>query len=635
MAVRRTRALWAGLTALVLVVGGIVAPAMAEDPPLVWDALPGTADDVDGLSIGLETTLRASAPWDVGYVTVEPVPFIRPVAVNNSAVTRYVAFGIDVAEQGAIEDLWLPGTLGPLLDPGTAYVEGFFLALAPGESIADVSISLAAGVPRWPGRTYVMYEMSGPFESDPTRMEIARFTEGGRFVPVDVGDAGVESIPTLGQALEVDTALFPGAEATVAATGLVAGEELEVWLFRGVASMYVYTLGGGLLPSAVLVGADTVALDGTFTATISVPADTAIGIDNYQLMAGVPGERYWPANSHEPVSIAEPDDGEVQPTPTDGSPLTVGFELTDVTISFPDGTTDGTTSAAVTATGPTPDEFILFTDPPLFYQFDTSSTWPVGALVEVCITYDEVVFPGDPPDLYHYVDTPPVGYQWQKITSSATPGEVCGLTSSFSFFALGVALHDGSTVAPAKGELSDDNGHDTGLLDGDYAITMDLWWGENAGAVRLFEDGTQIAEQNLTRDTPNPQRAVFPITGKVNGTYMYTAELENSTGVTTTGSLIVKVVDANPGKPSLTATSAKTGAFTLTANMWWGTNATSAQFYEGALPVGDPIALTPNTPNAQSALLALVRPKGDYVYRVAFTNAAGTTWSDTQKVKVK
>jgi hypothetical protein len=69
--------------------------------------------------------------------------------------------------------------------------------------------------------------------------------------------------------------------------------------------------------------------------------------------------------------------------------------------------------------------------------------------------------------------------------------------------------------------------------------------------------------------------------------------------------------------------------------MWWGTNATSAQFYQGGLPVGDPIALTPNTPNAQSVSLTLVRPKGDYVYRVAFPNAAGTTWSDNQKVKVK
>ena len=128
---------------------------------------------------------------------------------------------------------------------------------------------------------------------------------------------------------------------------------------------------------------------------------------------------------------------------------------------------------------------------------------------------------------------------------------------------------------------------------------------------------------------------MFPISGKANGTYVYTAELENSTGVTTTKPLTVKVKDANPGKLSLTATSPKNGAFTLTANMWWGTNATSAQFYQGGVPVGAPIALTAQTPNAQSASLSLVRAKGDYVYKVAFTNAAGTTWSSDLKVKVK
>lgn len=39
---------------------------------------------------------------------------------------------------------------------------------------------------------------------------------------------------------------------------------------------------------------------------------------------------------------------------------------------------------------------------------------------------------------------------------------------------LGIPLADG---APGMPELSDNNGHDTGLRDGDYTITMNLWWG--------------------------------------------------------------------------------------------------------------------------------------------------------------
>src|SRR5699024_1374763 len=51
---------------------------------------------------------------------------------------------------------------------------------------------------------------------------------------------------------------------------------------------------------------------------------------------------------------------------------------------------------------------------------------------------------------------------------------------------------DTSTQAPARGVLSHDNGWDTGLLDGDYAVRMNLWWGTNATSFRLSEDGSLI-----------------------------------------------------------------------------------------------------------------------------------------------
>jgi hypothetical protein len=76
------------------------------------------------------------------------------------------------------------------------------------------------------------------------------------------------------------------------------------------------------------------------------------------------------------------------------------------------------------------------------------------------------------------------------------------------------------------------------------------------------------------------------------------------------------------------------GTFTVTANLWWGTNATSYTFYENGVAVGQG-NLVASTPNAQSATLKVTaKAKGTYVYRVDFTNAAGTTSSKTMTVTV-
>ncbi|MGO4277228.1 hypothetical protein AB4Z22_46605, partial [Paenibacillus sp. TAF58] len=58
------------------------------------------------------------------------------------------------------------------------------------------------------------------------------------------------------------------------------------------------------------------------------------------------------------------------------------------------------------------------------------------------------------------------------------------------------------------------------------------------------------------------------------------------------------------------------GTFTVTANLWWGTNATSYTFYENGVAVGQG-NLIASTPNAQSATLKVTaKAKGTYVYRV-------------------
>jgi levanase len=195
---------------------------------------------------------------------------------------------------------------------------------------------------------------------------------------------------------------------------------------------------------------------------------------------------------------------------------------------------------------------------------------------------------------------------------------------------------DGATAPPGRGTLSHDNGWDTGLADGDYTVTMNLYRGENASSFRLFENGTPVATVPLAYGGTAPQQAKVPIGGKPNGVYVYTGELVNSKGVTATTSVTVKVTQATPGKPVLSHDNKDgDGRFTLTANMWWGTNATSYRFYEGATVIAEG-SLVAATPGPQSAATAITGATlGKHTYRVEFINAAGATSSAPLTVTVK
>ncbi|MGW4114674.1 glycosyl hydrolase 53 family protein [Actinosynnema sp. NPDC004786] len=199
-----------------------------------------------------------------------------------------------------------------------------------------------------------------------------------------------------------------------------------------------------------------------------------------------------------------------------------------------------------------------------------------------------------------------------------------------------LVVRDSARQAPGQGVLSHDNGWDTGLHDGAYAVRMNLWWGENATSLRLYENGVLIARVPLAPDGLNAQSASVPVTGKPNGAYVYTGELVNSRGRTAVRPVTVTVTRAAPATPSISHDNAdRDGDYRVVANLWWGTNATSYRFFEnGVLVAEEPLPAA--TPNAQRAELAVTgKPGGSYLYRAEFVNAAGTSTSGDVRVEVR
>ncbi|ASA26316.1 G-D-S-L family lipolytic protein [Paenibacillus donghaensis] len=193
-----------------------------------------------------------------------------------------------------------------------------------------------------------------------------------------------------------------------------------------------------------------------------------------------------------------------------------------------------------------------------------------------------------------------------------------------------------ATGAPGQPVLSSNNGHVTGLLDGDYQITMNMWWGNNGTSYKLYENGKLIDSSAITDDSPAAQTLLTNVAGKANGTYTYTAELSNSFGTTVSRPLVVTVKDASPAKPVLSNDNWDgDGNYKVTMNMWWGTNGTTYRLYENSVLI-DTQTLTANSPNALSAVTVITnRTAGIYEYRVELVNSAGTTESAVMNVTVK
>lgn len=67
-----------------------------------------------------------------------------------------------------------------------------------------------------------------------------------------------------------------------------------------------------------------------------------------------------------------------------------------------------------------------------------------------------------------------------------------------------------------------------------YKITGNMWWGNNATVVKLYENGALIETLKPNFSSPNAQKVEFSFTNKPAGSYTYKVEAINQHGTTTT-----------------------------------------------------------------------------------------------------
>ncbi|NOU65587.1 hypothetical protein GC096_16255 [Paenibacillus sp. LMG 31461] len=111
------------------------------------------------------------------------------------------------------------------------------------------------------------------------------------------------------------------------------------------------------------------------------------------------------------------------------------------------------------------------------------------------------------------------------------------LTNAFGTTTSSTHVVTVTKAAPDKPVLS----HDNWDGDGNFKVSMNMWWGTNGGVYHLYENGVLIYTEALTNHTPNAQSSVMTVTNRAIGNYEYRAELVNYAGATSSDTMIVKV----------------------------------------------------------------------------------------------
>ena len=193
-----------------------------------------------------------------------------------------------------------------------------------------------------------------------------------------------------------------------------------------------------------------------------------------------------------------------------------------------------------------------------------------------------------------------------------------------------------ATGAPGTPVLSHNNWDN----DGDYTITMNMWWGENGDSIKLYENGILKDESELKVNSPDSQTFSWDFTGKNSGTYEYYAVLSNGFGETGSETVSVEVAGTGapagiPGTPVLSHDNwDNDGDYTITMNMWWGNNGNNLKVYENDKLISSQL-LTENSPQAQQYSMAVSgKEAGTYEYYAELTNDYGSAESGKITVTV-
>ncbi|KAJ49257.1 chitinase [Clostridium tetanomorphum] len=136
-------------------------------------------------------------------------------------------------------------------------------------------------------------------------------------------------------------------------------------------------------------------------------------------------------------------------------------------------------------------------------------------------------------------------FQGKKLGEYIYKSEIVGKDSKIESNILKVIVKEKDSSAkenPGKPVLSHDN---WGNTNGNYTITMNMWWGVNGDKIRLYENGVLISEANLVSNTPQAQTYNFKINERKNGKYIYYVELINEVGITRSDDLVVSVTESH------------------------------------------------------------------------------------------
>ncbi|MFE1644866.1 hypothetical protein ACFM35_04725 [Microbacterium sp. P01] len=221
------------------------------------------------------------------------------------------------------------------------------------------------------------------------------------------------------------------------------------------------------------------------------------------------------------------------------------------------------------------------------------------------------------------------------VSVVATATNHAGLVTTATTSVL-VVPASGAASAPGRGTLSNTSGRAYGLHDGDYDVVMNLWWGTPGTIFRLYENGALVTTRVLDGTTGMSQTTGVSFADKPDGTYVYTAELINTKGATATTKTTVTVIHAAPAVPVVSHDNWDgDGSFRATADLWWGTNATSYRFELDGVVVGSG-ELRASSPSAQRASLALAGvAAGAHTLTAVFVNGNGETASKPVTVIVR